>query len=217
MWFSFCQAVSTSLKGHSSEGHPLQVSPVTASIFGGLPCQPTPRAMPSFGCVRIGYCKCAVFFSFGSGVTSSPMGSPHSGWPAPAAVGALCGPPLPAIWATLATSTLCYLSVRQHALLVRRMRISFRQAALCWKLCTTRTLSGSMHTSVKIRLFSPLPLVAVIPSPKNCRPPSREGGTRGVSRLTRSMLREKTLAPHALYALFTLGLHVIPPRPRKKP
>ena len=47
--------------------------PIIASILGGLPCPLTPRAMPSFSCVRFGYRKCAVLYSFGSGVTSFPL------------------------------------------------------------------------------------------------------------------------------------------------
>ena len=59
----------------SSSNRALALAPVPtiASILGGLPCQLTPRATPSFGCVRFGYRKCAVFSSFGSGVTSFPL------------------------------------------------------------------------------------------------------------------------------------------------
>jgi len=47
--------------------------PIIASIFGGLPCQLPPRAMPSFGCVRFGYRKCAVFLQFRIGCHKLPI------------------------------------------------------------------------------------------------------------------------------------------------
>ena len=75
--------------------------PIIASIIGALPCQLTPRGMPSLGCVRCGYRKCAVFFRFGSGVTSFPLWLDSTSgrrFPMRSAIACI------AIWAPLATT-----------------------------------------------------------------------------------------------------------------